>query len=422
MRKTLGEFLRIRSAQIELSMNSTIAWKRLKSIATLDNPSRSFRHQPVIMLNASGFGPHVLLSNPRMALSWNLVRTFNHACSLKYPNKLIANLRNNILTNLLALMLGCGSIVKGQERLFFPDDVDTHKAVISASSWLTKHVRNGKLHRGGREYEVSVIAWKDPTLNPESPKQLAGYAITDTLWASYALTLTHPEVAKELHDSLDRLDCLGNSLHEVVWQRIESIHHKPIDPDIVHGKSIGIISSGDETVDIRTFTQSADRDFEVGHPLLFAEHAAYQSLYEYRLGYEESARNRLRKILQSKQSADDTSAEQHIRWDQDRGLLVDYVTESEYSKLSNGETSSCRQYSFKLAVLLYTCERLGLKREFPDELEFMHRQLSKSQLPSGGMAHFYDVDSSTKQIVLGTDATGEATAIFMLAKTIHAGN
>ena len=317
-------------------------------------------------------------------------------------------------------MLCCGSIVNGQERLFFPDDVDTDNAVVSASNWLTKHVRNGKLNREGHEDSVSVIAWKDPTLNPELPKQLAGYAITDTLWASYALTLTNPEVAKELHDSLERLDCLGNSLHEVIWQRIESIRHKPIDPDIVHGKSIGIISSGDETIDIRTFTLSVDRDFEIGHPLLFAEHAAYQSLYEYRLGKEESARERLRKIFQRKQGAanDEISAEQHIRWDQNRGLLIDYVTESEYAKVLRGDSLSCRQYTFKLALLVYACERLGLKREFPKELELMHEQLSTSQLPSGGVSHFYDVDSSKKRITPGPDATGEATAIFMLAKTV----
>lgn len=322
--------------------------------------------------------------------------------------------------HLIALAFLLGSTAYGQERLFFPDDVDAHNAVVSAANWLTKHVRHGKLNREGREYSVSVIAWKDPTLNPELPKQLAGYAITDTLWASYALMLTNPDVAKELHDSLDGLDCLGNSLHEVIWQRIESIRHKPIDPDIVHGKSIGIISSGDETIDIRTFTMSADRDFEIGHPFLFAEHAVYQSLYEYRLGKEESARERLRKIFQRKQGAanDEISAEQHIRWDQNRGLLIDYVTESEYSKFLQGESSSCRQYTFKLAVLLYACERLGLKGEFPDEFELMHRQLSAAQLPSGGVSHFYDVDISKKRITPGPDATGEATAIFMLAKTV----
>jgi hypothetical protein len=324
------------------------------------------------------------------------------------------------LTNLLALVVCWSSLALGQEMLRLPDEVATKTAVIRASDWLTKHVKTGKLNREGREYSISVIGWKDPTLNPELPKQLAGYAITDTLWASYALTLTNPDVAKELHASLETLDCLGNSLHEVIWQRIESIGHKPIDPDIVHGKSIGIISSGDETIDIRTFTVTTDRDFEVGHPMLFAEHAAYQSLYEHRLGNVVSARNRLQRIFQSKSGTaeKDTSSEQNIRWDQKHGLLVDYVIESEYSKFLNGKSSTCRQYTFKLAVLLYACKLLGLNNEFPAELDLMHQQLSAAQLPSGGVSHFYDVDSSRKRVLPCPDATGEATAIFMLAKTV----
>jgi hypothetical protein len=323
-------------------------------------------------------------------------------------------------TNLLLLCFCLGSVAYGQENLQFPDDEGTKKAVIRASDWLTKHVKTGKLIREGCEYSISVIGWKDPTLNPELPKQLAGYAITDTLWASYALALTSPDVAKELHNSLDTLDCLGNSLHEVIWQRIESIGHKPVDPDIVHGKSIGILSSGDETIDIRTFTVTADRDFEVGHPLLFAEHAAYQSLYEYRLGNVESARNRLRRIFQSKpiNAEKDTSSEQHIRWDKKHGLLVDYVIESEYSRFLKGENSTCRQYAFKLAVLLYACKLLGLNNEFPAELDHVHRQLSAAQIPSGGIAHFFDFDSSTMRILPCPDSTGEATAIFILAETV----
>lgn len=103
-----------------------------------------------------------------------------------------------------------------------------------------------------------------------------------------------------------------------------------------------------------------------------------------------------------------------------RSLLIDYVMESEYAKVLRGDSSSCSQYTFKLAVLVYVCERLGLKREFPKELELMHEQLSAAQRPSGGVSHFYDVDLSTKRITPGPDATGEATAIFMLAKTIVA--
>ncbi len=61
---------------------------------------------------------------------------------------------------------------------------------------------------------------------------------------------------------------------------------------------------------------------------------------------------------------------------------------------------------------------MGLKNEFPDELKLMHGQLSAAQLPSGGIAHFYEVDPSNGMILPCPDATGEATAIFMLAKTV----
>lgn len=330
------------------------------------------------------------------------------------------NMPKFFLAVLSLVIVWWSSLANGQESLLFPKSDPAKKAVVQASRWLELHVRNGTLKRDGNEFSVSVIGWKDPSLNPEQPKQLVGYAITDTLWASYALTLTHPHIAKELHGSLETLNCLGNSLHEVIWQRIDSIGHKPIDPDIVHGKSIGIVSSGDETIDIRTFTVAADRDFEVGHPLLFAEHAAYQSLYEHRLGNVDSARNRLRRIFLSNHGTEekDSSSEQHIMWDQKHGLLVDYVIRSEYASFRKGESTTCRQYTFKLAVLIYACTLLGLSNEYLDELDLMHRQLSSAQLPSGGVSHFYDMDSSRKVVLPCPDATGEATAIFMLAKTV----
>jgi hypothetical protein len=307
-----------------------------------------------------------------------------------------------------------------QEALTQPEDEETRAAVSKASNWLTAHVRAGRLTVNDREVVISVIAWKDPTLNPELPSRLAGYAITDTLWASYALTLTQPEMAKELKESLQRIDCPGNSLHEVIWRPITSIGHKPVDNDLMHGRSLGIMSDGDETIDVRTFTVVTDREFEVGHPLLFAEHAAYQSLYEFRLGKQESAKNRLRTIFRKKAEAakDSNPSENPVRWQHEHGLLVDYVIQPEYSKFKKGESSTCRQYAFKLAVLLYTCRLLGLNSEFPDELDLMHRRLMAAQLPSGGIPHFYDIDSTGTRVMPCPDATGEATAIFMLAETV----
>ncbi len=53
---------------------------------------------------------------------------------------------------------------------------------------------------------------------------------------------------------------------------------------------------------------------------------------------------------------------------------------------------------------------MGLKNEFPDELKLMHGQLSAAQLPSGGIAHFYEVDPSNGMILPCPDATGEANS------------
>lgn len=322
-----------------------------------------------------------------------------------------------IKLNIVLLFLiaaGLPRALYGQETLAMPADDDTRTAVRNASDWLTQQVKTGRLTVGDRESSISVIAWKDPTLSPELPSQLAGYAITDTLWASYALTLTQPQVAEELKNSLAALDCLGNSLHEVIWKRIEFIAHKPVDADIVHGRSIGIMSSGNATIDVRSFTMAADRDFEIGHPSLFAEHAAYQSLYEFRLGMHESARERLRSIFRNPSD----SSQQQIRWNSQHGLLVDFVTDKDVNAFLAGDTKTCRQYSFKLATLYYACRLLGLDREFPTELKKIHRRLISAQLKSGGIAHFFDVEAHCDAVHACPEATGESTAIFVLALTI----
>lgn len=90
----------------------------------------------------------------------------------------LARMSNYFFANLLFLMFYWSSVAIGQEMLRLPDDECTKTAVIRASDWLTKHVKTGELHREGREYSISVIAWKDPTLNPELPKQLAGYCLS----------------------------------------------------------------------------------------------------------------------------------------------------------------------------------------------------------------------------------------------------
>lgn len=300
-----------------------------------------------------------------------------------------------------------------QETLSLPQDKVTRAAVEHAAEWLVQHVQSGSLVVDGREQAISIIAWKDPTLSPELPKRLAGYAITDTLWASYALSLTHPEVAQELHQTLQRLGCTANSLHEVLWQPLKAIHHKPLDPDMVHGRSLGILTLGDTSVDVRSFTMCEDPAFTAGHPTLFAEHAVYQSLFEFRNGQVDSARDRLRKIFQPASS----DGPGHILWDAKHGLLTDFAGKSDYDNFLAGQSKHCRQYSFKLAVVRYGCRLMGLDQEFSAEMRIIHQRLLDAQLDTGGLPHFFDIAGETGSTIRHSDATGEATAIFMLAET-----
>ena len=63
------------------------------------------------------------------------------------------------------------------------------QSIERCADWLTAHSVSGYLEPSERAEKktVTAIAWKDPTLVPEQPNLLAGYLITDTLWASVAL-------------------------------------------------------------------------------------------------------------------------------------------------------------------------------------------------------------------------------------------
>ena len=287
-------------------------------------------------------------------------------------------------------------------------------AVAKATEWLVRHVKRGKLKVGGRDTELSVIAWKDPTLSPEVPDRMADYAITVTLWASYALTLWHPEVAMEWSSSLKTIVCDRNSLHDVVLQPIDSIHHKPVDTDLVHGRSLGLMIVGDTSIDVRSFTQAYDQDFSIGHPTLFAEHAAYQLLFELRAGEVESAKNRQRTIFRAAQE----EAKPVICWDSEHQLLVDFVVASQHADFLSGRVNSCRQYSFKVATFFYACRFTGIASELPVETAKLEDVLFSVQRDDGGVPHYYDVNKAKLDLSPCQDATGEASAIFILATTI----
>ncbi len=314
----------------------------------------------------------------------------------------------------IVLSMLFGQFASGQAILALPSNPEQKESVLRASDWLAEHVYHGSIIFEEKKLHISIIAWKDPTLLGEKSNLLAGYAITDTLWASYAMSITRPEISQDLHHSLEKIDCLTNSLHEVIWQPLARIHHKPADSDPVHGRSVGRIAVGGEVVDVRSFSMAEDPNFTVGHPLLFAEHAAYQSLFEFRNDEKKEAIARIHRIFDPNSSLSDS----HIRWDGTNRLLVDYVNEEEYQRFVAGSTKSCRQYSFKLATLLYASRLLGLENEYSSQLAEIQQQLLRAQLSSGGIAHFFDVGPESNFVIPCPDATGEATSIFMLATMV----
>lgn len=134
----------------------------------------------------------------------------------------------------------------------------------------------------------------------------------------------------------------------------------------------------------------------------------------YRNGETLHAVARLRRIFQ----ANAADHESPVKWDAKNGLLVDFVNETEYQKFLSKNVESCRQYSFKLATLLYACRLMGLDNEFPAELSMVHQRLLKAQLSTGGVAHFFDVFAERGTVQPCPDATGEATAMFVLAESV----
>ena len=190
---------------------------------------------------------------------------------------------------------------------------------------------------------------------------LAGYVITDTLWAAKALKLFDPVASQELEESIQRVGWYGNGLHDVLFHPIERILHRPADEDTVHGFSLGRMPTTDgRIIDMRVFRQNYDARFDVGHPHLFAEHAIYHALFDFWQGRHEPARRRIRQAI-----ADDRSAtpDDRIAWDRQAGILVDFVNYPEWLAFREGKKAACRHFTFKLGVLLYAIRLLRMESE-----------------------------------------------------------
>jgi hypothetical protein len=294
-----------------------------------------------------------------------------------------------------------------------PSDPATKDRLSRAANWLKIHLVRVSLPDQSRT--ISVIAWKDPTLEPSNPKLLAGYLITDGLWSAKALKVFDPVAASEIEDGIEGLGYYGNGLHDVLFHRIETIKHRPADDDRVHGFSLGRFPiPGDRIVDLRVFRQRWDANFTVGHPALFAEHAVYQALYDFWQGRKEQAARRVLEVVQDDRAR---SPNDRIFWDDGRRILVDYVTHEEWLAYRNGEKPVCRNFNFKLGVLLYAIRLLGLEAQIGSRLNAIKQRLWDAQIESGGVAHFVDVGRDGT-ITKRSEPTGEASAIAILSQTV----
>jgi len=330
------------------------------------------------------------------------------------------------MTSFLVLCILCGTpsggdgVPKGESKPWqdavvyrMPDDPGTKKRLARAAEWLKSHCVTISLP--GDKFPVPVIAWKDPTLEPANPKLLAGYVITDTLWSAKALKVFDPTVSQEIEAGIQHLGWYGNGLHDVLFHPIDTIKHRPADQDHVHGFSLGRFPiTDDRVVDLRVFRQKWDAEFAVGHPALFAEHAVYQALYDFWQGRREGARRRILEAIQDDRAR---NPRDWIFWDDQGGILVDYVNYEEWLGLRAGNKPFCRHFTFKLGVLLYAISLLGMEPEIGPRLERMKQRLWDAQTEGGGIAHFVDLRGE-RELTRGREPTGEATAIAILAEVV----
>ncbi|MDG3007003.1 hypothetical protein [Paludisphaera mucosa] len=296
-----------------------------------------------------------------------------------------------------------------------PDDAGVRHHVAKSAGWLVGHVAT--ISRPVEDDRLRVIAWKDPTLAPEDPNRLAGYLITDALWASRALRPFDPDAAGAMERSLHALGWPGNGLHEVLFHPVDRMLHRPDDADFVHGRSLGVFAiDGGRSVDVRVLGQRWDPDFEAGHPRLFAEHAAYQALHEFWKGDEAAARRRILGIVRDDRATD---RDDRIFWDGEAGILVDQAGREDWHRFQRGERPTGRHASFKLGVLLYAIRLTGVEAEVGPPLEGMKRRLWSARREDGGVAHFVEVRRGGQGEPARSGATGEATAIAILSETIQ---
>lgn len=298
--------------------------------------------------------------------------------------------------------------------------------VAAAIDWLRANTLDVDLPSG----RFPLVVWDDPTLAPEST---VAYLMIDTLWASKALEPYEPDLASRMERGLVSVGWYGNGLADTLFHGYAEPAHRTTSVDVAHGTLLDRCAirapalEGARVAQLRVPEQVVDPAWTSGNSAQFVDSAVYTALSDHWNGRTADARDRLRELIVR------SSTEDVMFWDIERWVMVDQAARCEYDAFVGtcssrcaactpcGDGESCFYYnaSYKLGLVLYAARVTGLASELLVQpyLAQMELRLWEGQNDDGGVPHaiYYAAPGS---YYLSSGATGEATAIAVLAETV----
>jgi hypothetical protein len=224
----------------------------------------------------------------------------------------------------------------------------------------------------------------------------------------------------------------GNGLNESLFHGVAAIAHRPISIDFVHGTLVDrctTLGAAPKPVQLRVPEVAPDAAWTAGNSAQFVDSAVYTALDEHWHGATEQARARLRDVLVDSRGV---TGSDFMFWDHERRVMVDQAARCDYDTAlrmcsdhcpgcgsCNGVFCNVYNAGFKLGLLLYAGRVTGVASEpaFEAVFQAIERRLWEAQNDDGGVAHlaFYGPDA---HVLLRSGATGEATAIGVLAESV----
>lgn len=297
--------------------------------------------------------------------------------------------------------------------------------VARAIDWLRAKTVDVELPSG----RLPLVVWDDPTLAPEPS---VGYLVIDTLWAAKALQPYEPDLASQMENALRSIGWYGNGLAETLFHGYLEPAHRTTSVDFVHGTLLDRCvtstseAAGAHAVQVRVPEQVVDPAWTQGNSAQFVDSAVYTALNDHWNGRTEPARDRLRELI-VRSGPDDP-----MFWDIELGVIVDQASRCDYDAFV-GQcsprcaacvtcTENCFYYNatYKLGLVVYAARVTGLASDstLAPYLAQMVYRVWEGQLTDGGLPHttWY---ASPGVYILSSGATGEATAITVLANTVQ---